>query len=87
MAFIEATRGLGFEVHELRDLLDIVDNVRVGGPAPEATITAQVDIIDQKIIALMRLRKQLLQMQDCSRDDSWPGHHSVQTAPRSDIGD
>lgn len=87
IAFIESTRGLGFEVHQLRDLLAISDTARANNPPSEATITAQVEVIDQKIIALMRLRKGLLQMQDCSDNYLRPGRCPVPSVLHGDTGD
>lgn len=87
IAFIEFTRGLGLALHQVRDLLELGDAVREGETPSQAFIEAQVEVIDQKIISLMRLRKGLLQVQDCFDNDSRPGQCPVPSVLHGDIGD
>lgn len=58
---IERGRALGFDLHEIRELLSISDGVSREMTPPHASIESQVENIEQRIVALMRVRQALLQ--------------------------
>ena len=61
LRFIERARALGFDLHDIRELLSISDGVSREKTPLHASIESQVENIEQRIVALMRVRKALLQ--------------------------
>jgi DNA-binding transcriptional MerR regulator len=61
LRFIERARALGFDLHEIRELLWISDGVSREKTPLHASIESQVENIEQRIVALMRVRQALLQ--------------------------
>jgi MerR family mercuric resistance operon transcriptional regulator len=64
MQFIERARALGFDLHEIRDLLCISDGGSREMEGLHATVGGQIESIEQRIIGLMRLRQALLQTRE-----------------------
>ena len=63
LRFIERARGLGLDLHEIRDLLSISEGVTREMTPMYASIESQVENIERRIIALMRVRQALIQTQ------------------------
>jgi DNA-binding transcriptional MerR regulator len=63
LRFVQRAQRLGFELHEIRDLLAIDDDADAT-TAPLATVGNQIETIEQRIIALMRMRAALLQTRE-----------------------
>lgn len=63
LRFIQRAQRLGFELHEIRALLAIDDDADAT-TAPLATVGSQIESIEQRIIALMRVREALLQTRE-----------------------
>lgn len=61
LRFIERARGLGFNLHEIRELLRISDGVSREKTPLHASIESQVNNIEQRIVGLMRVRQALLE--------------------------
>ena len=64
LRFIERARALGFDLHEIRELLWISDGVSREMTSLHASIESQVENIEQRIVALMRVRQALLQTRE-----------------------
>lgn len=64
LRFVQRAQRLGFELHEIRALLAIDDDVTDATTAPLATVGRQIESIEQRIIALMRMREALLQTRE-----------------------
>jgi MerR family mercuric resistance operon transcriptional regulator len=63
LRFIERARSLGFDLHEIRELLSISEGASREMTPVYASIESQVENIEQRIIALMRVRQALMQTQ------------------------
>lgn len=61
LRFIERARELGFNLHEIRELIRISDGVSREKTPLHASIESQVDSIEQRIVGLMRVRQALLE--------------------------
>ncbi len=61
LRFIERARALGLDLHDIRELLWISDGVSRKRTPLHASIESQVENIEQRIVALMRVRQALLQ--------------------------
>jgi MerR family transcriptional regulator, copper efflux regulator len=61
LRFIDRARALGFDLHDIRELLAISDGVARKRTPLHASIESQVESIEQRIVALMRVRQALLQ--------------------------
>ena len=59
--FVQRAQRLGFDLHEIRELLSISDGVSREITSLHASIASQVESIEQRIVALMRVRQALLQ--------------------------
>mgnify|MGYP001098264823 FL=1 len=59
--FVQRAQRLGFDLHEIRELLSISDGVSREMTSLHASIASQVENIEQRIVALMRVRQALLQ--------------------------
>jgi DNA-binding transcriptional MerR regulator len=64
LRFVRRAQRLGLELHEIRDLLAIDDDDADATTAPLATVGSQIETIEQRIIALMRVREALLQTRE-----------------------
>ena len=64
MQFIERARALGFNLHEIRELIWISNGVSREKASPHASIESQVESIEQRIVGLMRVRQALLETQE-----------------------
>jgi MerR family mercuric resistance operon transcriptional regulator len=62
LRFVQRAQRLGFELHEIRELLAISDGASREMTSLYASIENQVENIEQRIVALMRVRQALLQM-------------------------
>jgi MerR family mercuric resistance operon transcriptional regulator len=62
--FVQRAQQLGFELHEIRNLLAIDDGVTDSTTPPLAAVGSQIETIEQRIIALMRVRGALLQTRE-----------------------
>jgi MerR family mercuric resistance operon transcriptional regulator len=69
LRFIERARALGFPLHEVRELLLINDSAIHDTTALRASIARQLEGVEERIIALMRVRQALLLSQES------PGRH------------
>jgi DNA-binding transcriptional MerR regulator len=63
LRFIQRTQELGLAVHEIRELLAIGDGVAAGMTHSCVSIESQIENIEDRIIALMRVRLALVQTQ------------------------
>ena len=61
LRFLQRAQRLRFELHEIRELLAISDGVSREVTSLHASIESQVENIEQRIVALMRVRQALLQ--------------------------
>jgi DNA-binding transcriptional MerR regulator len=64
LRFIERARALGFALHEIRELLLINDSAIQGTTPLCASIASQLEGVEERIIALMRVRQALLLSQE-----------------------
>lgn len=64
LRFIERARALGFALHEVRELLLINDSAIHDTTALRASIASQLEGVEERIIALMRVRQALLQTRE-----------------------
>jgi DNA-binding transcriptional MerR regulator len=71
LRFIDRARALGFALHEIRELLLINDSATPDTTALRASIARQLEDVEERIIALMRVRQALLLSQQS------PGRHGV----------
>ena len=61
LRFLQRAQRLGFDLHEIRELLSISDGVSREMTSLHTSIASQVENIEQRIVALMRVRQALLQ--------------------------
>jgi MerR family transcriptional regulator, copper efflux regulator len=71
LRFIERARALGFDLREIRELLLINDSAIQDMTPLRASIASQIEGVEERIIALMRVRQALLQSQES------PGRYGV----------
>lgn len=64
LRFIGIARSLGYELHEVRDLMALLTEAHRGTSRHAVRLAQQVDVAEQKIVALMRVRQVLLEMLD-----------------------
>ena len=85
--FVQRAQRLGFDLHEIRELLSISDDVSREMTSLHASIASQVENIEQRIIALMRVRQALLQTHE--RHDRHAAHplHPIVAALQGDSRD
>jgi MerR family mercuric resistance operon transcriptional regulator len=62
--FVQRAQRLRFDLHEIRELLEISDGASREGKSLHASIESQVENIEQRIVALMRVRQALLQARE-----------------------
>lgn len=87
LQFIEHGRALGFDLHEIRELLAISDGVSREMTPPHASIESQVENIEQRIVGLMRVRQALLQARErLDRNNPHP-HGSIVATLLDESGD
>jgi DNA-binding transcriptional MerR regulator len=71
LRFIARARALGFALHEIRELL-VINNSALQDTTPlRASIASQLEGVEERIIALMRVRQALLLSQES------PARHGV----------
>ena len=85
--FVQRAQRLGFDLHEIRELLSISDGVSREMTSLHASIASQVENIEQRIVALMRVRQALLQTHE--RPDRHAAHplHPIVAALQGDSRD
>lgn len=81
LRFIERARALGFALHEVRELPLINDSAIHDTTALRASIASQLEGVEERIIALMRVRQALLLSQES------PGRHGVREPIASALQD
>jgi len=64
LRFIQRAPRLGFELHEIRDLLSISDGGSRDMKALRVSIETQIESVEERIVALMRVRQALLRTQE-----------------------
>jgi MerR family mercuric resistance operon transcriptional regulator len=87
LRFIERARALGFDLHEIRELLSVSDGVLREMTPLRASIERQVENIELRIVALMRVRQALLQTQERLDRHSPYSHCPVVAALQDESGD
>ena len=87
LRFVQRAQRLGFDLHEIRELLSISDDVSREMTSLHASIASQVENIEQRIVALMRVRQALLQTHE--RPDRHAAHplHPIVAALQGDSRD
>ena len=87
LRFIERARALGFDLHEIRGLLSISEGASREMTPMYASVESQVENIEQRIVALMRVRQALLQTRERQdRHRSHP-HCPIAAAIQDESGD
>lgn len=87
LRFIERARALGFDLHEIRELLSVSDGVLREMTPLRASIERQVENIELRIVALMRVRQALLQTQERLDRHSPYSHCPIVAALQDESGD
>ena len=87
LRFIERARALGFDLHEIRGLLSISVGVSREVAPMCASIESQVEKIEQRIVALMRVRKALLQTRERQDRHRPHPHCPIVAALQDESGD
>lgn len=87
LRFIERARALGFDLHEIRELLSVRDGVLREMTPLRASIERQVENIELRIVALMRVRQALLQTQERLDRHSPYSHCPIVAALQDESGD
>jgi DNA-binding transcriptional MerR regulator len=64
LRFVQRAQRLGFELHEIRRLLATGDDISDATTPLLASVGSQIENIEQRIIALMRVREALLQTRE-----------------------
>lgn len=64
LRFIQRAQRLGFSLRDIRQLLAISDGLGSGQDQAQPSIASQVEVIDEKLIALMRMRQALLRFEE-----------------------
>lgn len=72
LAFIKRSRGLGFSVEEVRELLDLWRDRSRKSAAVKVMAAHHIEALDRKIEALQSMRKTLAELVKLCRGDSRP---------------
>jgi len=87
LRFVQRARRLGLELHEIRELLSISDGVSPEMISLHTSIESQVENIELRIVALMRVRQALLQTQERLDRHSPYSHCPIVAALQDESGD
>jgi len=86
LRFIQRAQRLGFELHEIRDLLSISDGGSRDMKGLRVSIETQIESVEERIVALMRMRQALLRLHE-QPDCRPPPHCPIVAALQDESGD